>query len=142
MSWRFWISGQLPSLNDIIAAAKGCGGKGFGYSTMKKKWTEHACWCALSVPHPKSRRVRLELLWVEPSSGGERDPDNIEAGQKFIWDGLKLAKVIPDDKAANNAGTRHRHDTGPRPGVWVTVIPCDGAPEEKCQNCGQELPFK
>jgi hypothetical protein len=124
MTARFWVPGPLPGMNEIIDAAKGFGGRGVGYSKLKKEWTEKVCWHAKAAHVPKFERVRLEFLWIEPvrSNGAERDPDNVEAGQKFIWDGLKLAKVIPDDKRKQNAGTKHDHEKGALAGVEVTII--------------------
>ena len=123
---KFWVPGQLPGMNEIIAAAKGNGGKGYGYAAMKKAWTEKVAWHARSAQlhrHPLSR-IKLEFVWIEPknTNGAARDPDNIEAGQKFIWDGLKLAGVIKDDKRAQNAGTTHDHTVGALAGVEVTII--------------------
>jgi hypothetical protein len=122
---RFFIPGPLPGLNEIIEACKGAGGRGYGYAAMKRQWTQHVAFHVIASRVPFAERVRLELAWVETinQNGAARDPDNIEAGQKFIWDGLKAAKRIPDDKMANNAGTSHTYGAGPKPGVWVTVIP-------------------
>ncbi len=127
-AFRFWVPGPLPGLNEIVDAAKGCGGKGYGYAAMKRAWTEKVMLHALAAKVPKGlRRVRLSMTWHEPanSNGVSRDPDNIEAGQKFVWDGLVKAKIIPNDKRANNAGTTHAHAIGPVPGVEVTVVPVE-----------------
>jgi Holliday junction resolvase RusA-like endonuclease len=126
MKLSFWVPGPLPAFNDIIAAAKGRGGMGYAYAKMKKAWTEKVAIHALAARIPKGRfkRVRLHLRWLEPprlSSALERDPDNIEAGQKFVWDGLVHAKILPNDRRANNAGSVHTHDTGPMAGVEVTI---------------------
>jgi hypothetical protein len=122
---RFFIPGPLPGLNEIIEASKGAGGLGRVYAKMKRQWTNHVAFHVVAARVTVANRVRLELEWVEPvhANKAERDPDNIEAGQKFIWDGLKAAKRIPDDKRTNNAGTMHTHSAGPKAGVWVTVIP-------------------
>lgn len=124
MTAKFWVPGQLPGLNEIIDAAKGCGGRGYGYSKLKKQWTQNIAWLAKAARVPKFTTIRLELTWVEPihSNGAERDRDNIEAGVKFINDGLKEAKVIPDDKPENYTGSTHHHEKAAKPGVWVTVI--------------------
>lgn len=127
-AYRFWVPGQLPGTNEIVDAAKGCVGKGYGYAKMKAAWTDKVKMHALAARVPKGlRRVRLECTWIEPvnGNGANRDPDNIEAGQKFLWDGLVKAKILPNDKRANNAGSSHTHQVGPVPGVEVTVIPAD-----------------
>jgi Holliday junction resolvase RusA-like endonuclease len=123
---KFWVPGPLPGMNEIVEAAKGNGGKGYGYATMKKTWTEKVAWHARAAQlHRKPMvRVRLEFLWTEArnANGVQRDPDNIEAGQKFIWDGLKHAGVIPNDTRKENAGTKHDHAVGVMAGVEVTII--------------------
>lgn len=127
MNLHFWVPGPLPSLNDIVDAAKGCAGRGYGYAKMKKAWTEKVALHALSARIPKGRfkRVRLELLWIEKPQEravNSRDPDNVEAGQKFVWDGLVHAGILPNDRRTNNAGSTHQHGTGPVAGVEVTII--------------------
>jgi hypothetical protein len=43
-----------------------------------------------------------------------KDYDNIEFAQKFIWDGLVLAGVIPDDSEKHTPSMRiHVHDVDP-----------------------------
>lgn len=130
---KFWVPGPLPGQNEIVAAAKGSSGKGYAYAAMKKSWTDKVAWCARAArlhQHPLTR-VRIEFNWIEPRSanGAQRDPDNIEAGQKFIWDGLVVAGVIPNDTRKQNAGTKHSHTVGPLSGVEVTII-----------DASQELP--
>lgn len=123
---KFWVPGPLPGMNEIVDAAKGCGGKGYAYAKMKEKWTNVVAMHALAAHLPKNKltRIRMECRWVEPrnANGVARDPDNIEAGQKFLWDGLVLAKVLPNDKRANNAGSLHQHEAGALPGVEVTIV--------------------
>lgn len=125
--WRFFVPGPLPGLNEIIDAAKGSGGKGLAYSAMKAKWTGTVYFCAKAARVPRLPRVRLELNWVHADQ--RHDPDNQEAGQKFIWDGLKGPdaqckaglSVLANDGWDQNAGTTHHHVVGSRPGVWVAV---------------------
>ena len=121
MTWRFFVPGVLPAQNEMIAKAKGYGGRGLGYSRMKAEWTATIAWIIKAAHIPHMERIRLEFDWV--SKDKRHDPDNIEAGQKFIWDSLKLAGVIDNDGWAQNAGTTHRHRIAEKPGVWVTVIP-------------------
>jgi hypothetical protein len=125
--WRFWVNGPLPGLNEIIAAAKGCGGQGLAYSRMKEQWTGTIYFAARAALVPRLARVRLRLDWVHVDK--RHDPDNQEAGQKFVWDGLKGppaqckagTSVLANDGWDQNAGTEHHHEVGPRAGVWVTV---------------------
>jgi hypothetical protein len=113
-------------MNEIVAAAKGCGGKGYGYARMKAEWTGKVKLHILAARVPKGifSRVRIACRWIEPrnANGQERDPDNVEAGQKFLWDGMVDAGIIPNDRSANNAGSSHEHCSGPAPGVEVTIM--------------------
>ena len=126
-TFRLWIPGPLPGLNEIIDAAKGCGGKGLAYSKMKTKWTNDIALLLMAARAPKGlARVRCHFLWV--SIEKRHDPDNIEAAQKFVWDALcpprkgkAGAGVIPNDGWDQNAGSTHDHNVGPKAGVWVTV---------------------
>jgi hypothetical protein len=125
--WRFFVPGPLPGLNEIIEAAK-VGGKGAAYSAMKASWTGTVYFAARAAMVPRIARARLRLDWVHRDK--RHDPDNLEAGQKFIWDGLKGPpdqckrglSVLANDGWDQNAGTEHHHEVGPKPGVWVTVI--------------------
>jgi hypothetical protein len=92
---------------------------------MKAKWTSDIAFLARAAHVPKAKRVRLELEWV--SVDKRHNPDNLEAGQKFIWDGLQTAGVLENDGWNQNAGSSHSHRLGPRAGVWVTVIPQEAA---------------
>lgn len=117
-------------MNEIVAAAKGCGGRGIAYSSMKRAWTEKVAWHARAagLNRRPSIRISLQLRWIEPKrkNGATRDPDNIHAGAKFLMDGLKLAGAIPDDKQANIASITHLPiEFGVLPGVEVTVTPVE-----------------
>lgn len=117
---RFWVPGPLPAQNEMIAKAKGFGGRGIGYSKLKAEWTSTIAWIIKAAHVPAAKRLRLRFDWV--SKDKRHDPDNIEAGQKFVWDALKLAGVLENDGWAQNAGSEHHHSIGEKPGVWVTVL--------------------
>ena len=87
------IPGRLPSLNDIIEAAKKGRGKYQPYAIMKEQYTSDIGWLAKKLP--AYERVDITITWYEPNL--RRDPDNIMAGQKFILDGLVAGGVIKDD---------------------------------------------
>lgn len=111
-------------MNEIVKAAKSGHGKGNAYSRLKAQWTDTVYWRTLEADIPRLERVRLRFDWV--SADRAHNPDNIEAAQKFVWDGLvgpKGAKraVLENDGWKQNAGTEHHHTVGEKPGVWVTV---------------------
>ena len=91
------IQGEMPGMNEIIAAAKSHYIK---YSQMKKTNTESVAWPAKKIP-PK-KKVFLNITWV--CKDERRDPDNVAAAVKFIWDGLVEGGVIANDGWKQNAG--------------------------------------
>ena len=88
------IPGRLPSLNDIIEAAKQGKGKYQPYAIMKEQYTNEIGWIAKKLP--KYNRVDITITWYEPNR--RRDIDNITGGgTKFILDGLVAGGAIKDD---------------------------------------------
>lgn len=90
---KFDIEGRLPGLNEMIDAAKKGKGKYQPYSIMKQTYTEMVAWLAKMLP--KYEQVSITITWYEPNE--KRDPDNVQAGCKFILDGLVKAGTIPND---------------------------------------------
>src|SRR4051812_47390943 len=90
---KFTIEGRLPGLNEIIAATNS---HRFAGASQKKKETRR---CAMEVIRQTSGRisnpVRVAITWVDPDA--RRDPDNVIAGQKFIFDGLVECGRLPGD---------------------------------------------
>ncbi|MCF6466375.1 RusA family crossover junction endodeoxyribonuclease [Clostridium sp. Cult2] len=91
------IPGELPGMNEIIDAAKLHYLK---YNDMKQTNTDLVTWVAKKVP--KKKKVFLNITWY--CKNKRRDPDNIAAAVKFIWDGLVQARVIKNDGWNENAG--------------------------------------
>ena len=88
---KFWIPGPLPGRNEQEAAARI---HRMAAAALKKKWTNHvALYC--SGAGKRFDRVFVDFVWYEPNR--RRDPDNISGGQKFCFDGLKDAGIIPND---------------------------------------------
>ena len=94
------IPGELPDLNTIIDAAKRGKGRWQPYNELKRESTEAVAWPAKRLP--KASRVYLVITWY--CKDKHKDPDNIAAAVKFIWDGLVAAGVIPNDGWKENAG--------------------------------------
>lgn len=98
------IPGEMPGMNEIIDAAKQ-GNRGYQpYAKMKKENTQLVTWIAKKVP--KKKRIFLDITWIAKDK--RRDPDNIAAAVKFIWDGLVGAGVIPNDGWNENGGWSNR----------------------------------
>ena len=93
---ELWIPGPLPGLNDLIADAKGYGGRGYGYSKTKREWSNTVMLLAKSAKLKPVASARLSFEWREKTK--RRDPDNFSsAGKKLILDGLVKAGVLDGD---------------------------------------------
>lgn len=119
-----FVPGPLPSLNDLIDAAKGSGGRGKAYAKLKKQWCEtvwaYALQARIHKPGPFARPVFLTFLWVERDTA--RDKDNIAAAKKFLIDGLVLARVLQDDTWGWVQGFSDDFSVDPRrPGCLITI---------------------
>lgn len=116
---RQWLSlySRLPGMNEMIAAAKGCHGRGTVYTVMKRIHTAAVTRAAGSLKPVK--KCSLEILWVEQNK--RRDPDNITAGVKFILDGLVASGILPGDGWSHVTGISHRWETGVAPHVSVMI---------------------
>jgi hypothetical protein len=95
-SAALWVPGPLPGMNEMIAAAKGSGGRGRAYSTMKRDLTAVVAGVATRAQIPRfAGRVLLDFRWYEPNR--KRDCDNVAAARKFVLDGLVAAGVLKGD---------------------------------------------
>ena len=122
---KFEIPGRLPSLNEIIDAAKQGKGRYQPYALMKEEYTTMIGWLAKKLPN--FEKVALIITWYEPNS--RRDPDNIMAGQKFILDALVQAGVIPNDSQKYIQGILHRFDVDRKnPRVKVEILDMEKEP--------------
>jgi Holliday junction resolvase RusA-like endonuclease len=114
---EFSIPGELPGLNEIIGAAKSHFG---AYATMKETHTDAVCWMAKRATK-LTRPIEATITWYAKDK--QRDPDNVMAGQKFIFDGLVKAGVIPNDTWRYIKGITHRFEIDRKnPRVEVEVV--------------------
>lgn len=99
MTQVLWIPGQMPGINELLAAAKSGRGRGNAYARIKNQWTTTVWALAKSrCLVPMATPVRIGFLWVEKDR--RRDPDNVAGGgRKLVLDGLVKAGVISDDGA-------------------------------------------
>ena len=91
------IPGSLPDLNTIIDAAKR---NKYEYARLKQVNTDIVAWPAKHLA--KMKRVYLIITWY--CKDMMKDPDNIAAAVKFIWDGLKEGGILENDGWKQNAG--------------------------------------
>lgn len=112
---KITIPGEMPGMNEIIAAAKSHYGQ---YSKMKKANMELVTWVKKV---PKKERVFLDITWY--CKNKRRDPDNIAGGGvKFIWDGLVEAGVIENDGWKQNGGWSNKFEVDKdNPRIEVTI---------------------
>lgn len=86
------ICGEFPSLNEIIKASKS---HYMAYANQKKDYT------ALATIYIKQQVKKIDGLndwkFVWYRKDRRHDPDNIQAGVKFIYDSLVKNKVIKND---------------------------------------------
>ena len=119
---------------EVRCFIEGVGGKGLpGFNEMeddwarahrmkaankRKMWKQHISRYLGSVP--KFNRIWVDFVYVEPNKS--RDPDNIAAVKKLIFDTLVDMKVIKKDGWKNVAGWRDRFKVDKNnPGVHMTI---------------------
>jgi hypothetical protein len=114
-----WLPWRLPGQNEIVAAAKGAGGTGRHYATLKAKLTNDIALHAYAAKLKPVPRAYFHFLWHEKNR--QRDPDNISAGKKFILDSLVVAKVLENDGWGQVEGWSDRFLVSASVGVLVTI---------------------
>jgi Holliday junction resolvase RusA-like endonuclease len=112
------LPGTLPSLNEIINAAKGHWNN---YRELKEQYTNFVAYRAKKLPVIQS--ADLTITWYCPNK--RRDKDNIMAGTKFILDGLHKAKIIKNDGWSEIRNITHRFEidkTDPRIEIEIEEV--------------------
>ena len=100
------IRGDLPSLNQVIAASK----KHWShYSKEKKRWTDIVHAEALS-PGLKPVATPVWIRCDHYLKNRRVDPDNKAVGLKYVLDGLQVAKILPQDNLKWILGFVHRFE--------------------------------
>ena len=93
MTQKLIITGDLPSLNQVIAASKKHRSH---YAKEKKRWTNTVYAEALS----QGLKPVAGPVWIRCEhylKNRRVDPDNKAVGLKYVLDGLQVAKVLPED---------------------------------------------
>ena len=116
-SIEFTIEGSLPGLNEIIAmnrvSSKSNKKRFYAYTEIKRKVEEKIVLSAMSANRSRSLEplasFDAHFLWFERNS--RRDPDNVAAGVKFIFDALVSCKLIAGDRFANVRSIHHHFMT-------------------------------
>jgi Holliday junction resolvase RusA-like endonuclease len=137
-----WIPGPLPGFNELERASKADGikreventhgiklpNKGKTYTEKKRYWT----WTVFNEVRKQGikpvKAAQFEFIWWEKDR--RRDPDNIIAGQKVVFDGLEKAGIIKSDnwecvKPPMTHNWKHCNgDYKDKPGVVVLIREC------------------
>lgn len=93
MSQVLIIHGTLPSLNQVISAAKDHRSR---YAKLKREATHLvALECRAQKLRPVASCVRVACTWYAKDK--RTDPDNLASAKKMILDGMTKAGVLPDD---------------------------------------------
>lgn len=91
---KFTISGRLDGMNEIIAANR----KSPCIGAKEKRKQQDIVIRAIRFHRLKGVRnypVTIKIDWYEKNS--RRDPDNISAAKKFIFDALQETDVLKND---------------------------------------------
>lgn len=125
---------EMPAFNQYTGAGRG---SWQGIASLKKIFTDT---CELTIKGQTKGKVKdvvitsAEFLWV--SKHKRMDMDNIESGQKFIWDGLVKAGVIENDGWKHTPLERiHRHKKSDNHKSWVELTITYEANLDLCK-CG------
>lgn len=89
---------------------------------IKKEQTECVAWeCKAQKIKAFNLMMTVRFVWKHPNR--RTDIDNVESGQKFVWDGLVLGGIIRNDTWKHRPTTTvHEHTVDKRnPGVEVIM---------------------
>ena len=121
MTQRFFVPGQLPSMNEVLAAAVKRRGKWNAYNDLKASYGEYIQTIIRKAKLTPIQRANISFCWVEQSQ--RRDKDNVRMAAKFILDALVVTKILPNDgwKQIGTLSDTFEVD-GSKPGVYVELV--------------------
>ena len=116
------LKGKLLSLNEYVNAERT---NRFAAAKLKKTETERVMWeCRAQKIKKVSKIDEVYFLYYHDRRG---DYDGYEFYQKFVWDGLKEAGIIPNDTQAFTPAIRlHKHFFSKEPRLIITLITYEG----------------
>ncbi len=117
-----FIPGVLPTLNEYIVAERA---NRFAAAKLKKDAT-YKCKEYFDKLTPVDSIGPVRFVWLHPNK--RKDFDNVEFGQKFVFDGMVKAEFIKGDGWRHRAPfSIHEHRVSKdRPGVMVAFEPSAG----------------
>jgi hypothetical protein len=111
---RFIVKGELPSLNEYIAANNR---NRFIANKMKRDATELVVWQVKNI-EKITTPANYYFHWVVKNK--KKDPDNVAYACKFVFDGLQEAGKLENDSMAWVKSIHHTYSIG-EPSVEITV---------------------
>jgi Holliday junction resolvase RusA-like endonuclease len=142
---KFTIEGQLAGANEAFGAANR---NRYVGARIKRAETKRCAMAAIAARLSKIENpVRLRFHWVEPHK--RRDLDNIRYAAKYILDGMREARVLPNDGWSWVVGMSDSWAVDKvRPRIEVTVEEIDGifarrrapAPHRSVSRTGTDRP--
>lgn len=117
------IPGELPGLNEIIAESKKGNRRYQPYNEIKRQHTEHIAWIVKSTIKKKYKKIDVDINWI--CKNRMKDKDNIQAGTKFILDGLVEGGAIEGDGWKQIGNINHNFEVDehdPRIEVTITEV--------------------
>ena len=117
---KFTIEGRLDGVNELISANR----KNPYVGAKEKRKQQNIVIKAIRFHRLKGVRnypVKIKLDWYEKN--GMRDPDNICAAKKFIFDALQETDVLKNDGFAEIKGFQEDfHIDKLKPRIEVAII--------------------
>lgn len=114
MPVTFEIIGELPSLNEYIAANNR---NRYLANKMKREATELVAWQVKNIPKI-TQPSEYHFHWYVKNK--KKDPDNVAYACKFVFDGLQESGKLDNDSMAWIQAIHHTYSVG-EPKVIVTV---------------------
>jgi Holliday junction resolvase RusA-like endonuclease len=106
MTQSFFITGRLPSLNDVINSNRRS--KYLGAELKKNAEQLIAVGIRNARLKPVKSPVWIRYAWKEPNR--KRDWDNVVSARKFIQDALVRSGILPGDGQRNIVGFEDRFE--------------------------------
>lgn len=88
---KLTINGEFPTLNEVIKASKS---HYMAYASQKKEYT------GLTILHARNKPkidYKADYVFTWYRKNRRNDPDNIQVGTKYIFDGLVECGVMEND---------------------------------------------